>query len=210
MRRAFYNCYLPVYSSRKCIYSKWGDYMEPLVLKYNNIILRDRIPADIVDHRRWLTTEVAWLEWDAPWEKEDPDFVQKYLARMEQRLHQPLPAIRSTLEICHADGAHIGMVNAYDIDENPEKLAVGITLRESRYWGQSLGSQAFPLWLDYQFKATGRETIFCQTWSGNTRMIKLAEKCGFAECQRIKGIREVRGQIYDALTFHLNRSNFCF
>lgn len=175
--------------------------MEPLVLKYRDVVLRDRIHQDIADHRRWLTTETAWLEWDAPWEKDDPEFVRQYLEGMEQRLHLPLPPVRSTLEICHRDGTHIGMVNAYYIEKDPSKLAIGITLRESSYWGLGLGSQAFPLWLDYQSQASSRDKIYCQTWSGNTRMIKLAARAGFRECQRSKGTREVRGQYFDALTF---------
>ncbi len=182
--------------------------MTPLVLAYGDVILRDRIPADIADHRRWLTSETAWLEWDAPWEKIDERWVQKYLQRMAETLRRPLPPVRSTLEICHRDGTHIGMVNAYYIDGDKEKPAVGITLRESRYWGRGLGSQAFPLWLDYLFRAGGYPRLYCQTWSGNTRMVRLALKCGFRESQRLVNCREVQGQRYDALTFVLSRCRF--
>ena len=182
--------------------------MEPLFLKYGNIILRDRIPADLADHRRWLSAETAWLDWDAPWEGNDPQFFNKYLERLEQQLHLPLPAIRPTLEICHADGAHIGLVNAYHIDGDRERLAVGIGLRESSYWGKGLGSQAFLLWLGYQFTTTGRKRIYCQTWSGNTRMLKLAEKSNFTESERIKNFWEIRDQRYDALTFVLSQEIF--
>jgi len=176
--------------------------MEPLILKYGNIILRDRIPADLADYRRWLSTETAWLDWDAPWEGNDPQFNNKYLERLEQRLRQPLPTI------CHADGAHIGLVNAYHIDGDRERLAVGIGLRESSYWGKGLGSQAFLLWLGYQFSATGRERIYCQTWSGNTRMVKLATKSHFSECERIRNLHAIQGQRYDALTFVLSQAVF--
>jgi len=181
---------------------------EPLLLNYRDVVLRDQIPADIQDHRRWLTTETAWLDWDAPWEGNDPLANRRYLEKMERQLQQPLPAIRSTLEICHADGTHVGRVNAYYINKDNAKLAVGITLRESRYWGKGLGTQAFCLWLAYQFSATGKKKIYCQTWSGNNRMIKLAIKCHFAEHERIKAVREVRGQWYDALTFVLTPEVF--
>lgn len=182
--------------------------MAPVNLKHKDIILRDLIPQDLADHKRWLTTETQWMEWDAPWEEDDPEFNQSYLKRLERKLTYPLPAIRSTLEICHSSGAHIGMVNAYLINKDSSKLAVGITLRESRFWGGGLGSQAFLLWLAYQFKATGRQRVYCETWSGNIRMIKLAQKCNFSECLREPGIREIRGQIYDGLTFVLARDVF--
>lgn len=182
--------------------------MEPLILKYGDIILRDRIPADLADHRRWLSTETAWMDWDAPWECIDPQFNNRFLERLEQQLHLPLPAIRPALEICHSDGAHIGLVNAYYIDGDRERLAVGIGLRESGYWGKGLGSQAFLLWLGYQFAVTGRKRIYCQTWSGNTRMVKLAAKSHFTESERIKNLLEIRGQRYDALTFVLSQAVF--
>lgn len=182
--------------------------MESLILSYRDIVLRDRIPADIEDHRRWLTTETAWLEWDAPWESADPDFNRQYLQKLDQRLQEPPPTVRSTLEICHRDGTHVGMVNAYYIDGDKDKLAAGITLRESRYWGKGLGSQAFVFWLTYLFKATGRQRLYCQTWSGNTRMLKLAAKSGFTEAARFKRFREIRGEKYDALNFVVTRPVF--
>ncbi|HOC06576.1 MAG: GNAT family N-acetyltransferase [Bacillota bacterium] len=182
--------------------------MEPLVLQYQDIILRDRIPADIPDHRRWLSTETAWLEWDAPWESNNPNFISRYLEHMERQLQEPLPAIRRTLEICHRDGTHIGLVNAYYIDGDRERLAVGIGLRESSYWGKGLGTMAFRLWLAYLFAATGNKGIYCQTWSGNIRMMKLAGKCCFSLWERKKDFRQVKGQPFDALTYVLRREVF--
>lgn len=43
--------------------------------------------------------------------------------------------------------------------------------------------------------------MYAQTWSGNTSMIKLAEKIGFKLINIRKNIREHNGQKYDALTF---------
>ena len=50
--------------------------------------------------------------------------------------------------------------------------------------------------------------LYTQTWSGNVRMIGLAEKLGFRECRRKPGVRQVRGGTYDALTFRLDRDAF--
>lgn len=177
--------------------------MEPLVLKYERVILRDRLPADMEDHRRWLFTETAWMNWDAPWEKNDPRANELYLDRCEERLNQPLPAIRSTLEICLWDGTHIGLVNSYNIGDDRDRLAVGIGLRESRFWGRGLGTEALLPWLAYQFAAGRRQRLYCQTWSGNLRMVKLAGKVGFRECQRQRGCCQVEGQLFDALTYVL-------
>ncbi len=45
------------------------------------------------------------------------------------------------------------------------------------------------------------DELYTQTWSGNVRMLRCAEKLGFIECDRDVGIREIDGEKYDGLTF---------
>jgi RimJ/RimL family protein N-acetyltransferase len=54
----------------------------------------------------------------------------------------------------------------------------------------------------------GESEIYIQTWSGNERMIHIAQKIGFEEYRRKIGIRSVRGGTYDGLTFKLNGERF--
>ncbi|MBQ5357078.1 MAG: GNAT family N-acetyltransferase, partial [Oscillospiraceae bacterium] len=54
----------------------------------------------------------------------------------------------------------------------------------------------------------GENEIYCQTWSGNLRMIKCAEKLGFEICKRKIDYREVNGKKYDGFTFRLNKEMF--
>ena len=61
---------------------------------------------------------------------------------------------------------------------------------------------AIKKYLEY-FKKLGYEKIYTQTWSGNTRMINVANKIGFKEVNRYIGIRNVRNKKYDALTFEI-------
>ena len=49
------------------------------------------------------------------------------------------------------------------------------------------------------------QTVHTQTWSGNVRMLRCAEKLGFVECNRNVGTRKVGGQKFDGLTFRLKR-----
>jgi len=50
--------------------------------------------------------------------------------------------------------------------------------------------------------------VYTQTWSGNKRMIGLAQKLGFEICQLVPNKRRVRGKLYDGLTFKLNVDKF--
>ena len=188
-----------------------------------NIILRDMRESDIDDDIRWYTEETDWAQWDAPWEMEadlanfDP---AAYRRRAHGWLAKPGLGHRTSLEIETEEGVHIGHVAAYCLDEdfNLRKLstgedpraarwAVGIDICESAYWSGGWGTRALTAWVRYYLEA-GYTDLYTQTWSGNTRMIALAEKLGFRECRRKAGIRQVRGGSYDGLTFRLDREAF--
>lgn len=69
-------------------------------------------------------------------------------------------------------------------------------------WKNGIGTNALRAFINYQL-TIGADEIYTQTWSGNVRMIRCAEKLGFVECNRNIGTREVDGQCYDGLTFRL-------
>ena len=188
-------------------------------IKFENIILRDMIESDIEDYVRWFTTETKWSKTDAPWEPmesdeetERRDWTEYYQAVRDM----PGKAIRWKFEIEFC-GKHIGWVSSYLIDGNygfttpadvqsGQKVyrAIGIDICESDVWGKGIGTNALRAFMDYYF-SLGFESLYTQTWSGNTRMIRCAEKLGFVECNRYTGIREVEGRAYDALTFRLEK-----
>jgi len=192
-------------------------------IRYRDIVLRDYQETDIEDDIRWNTVETQWALWDAPWETEedlasfDP---QKFREEELAALEKPRQGLRWSLELDTADGVHIGGVNAYLIDENFKWVrkkdlkpgqksapALGIEVNESSYWGKGLGTQGLAAYIRY-FLDNGYSELYIQTWSGNFRMIRSAGKLGFTECHREAGIRQVRGGIYDGLTFRLDLDKF--
>lgn len=192
-------------------------------IRYRNIVLRDYRESDIEDDIRWSTVETQWALWDAPWETEeelasfDP---QKFREEELAALEKPLQGLRWSLALDTAAGVHIGGVNAYLIDESFQWVrekdlgpgqksapALGIEVNESSYWGKGLGTQGLAAYIRY-FLDNGYDELYLQTWSGNTRMVRSAEKLGFVECHREAGIRQVRGGIYDGLTFRLDVGKF--
>lgn len=192
-------------------------------ISYENIVLRDMEERDIDDEIRWNTTETAWALWDAPWEMEEElrDFdPEQYRQKELEWVRARKPDHRLSLEIDTNHGVHIGSVSAYCIDENCEcrklspgedrrkaRWAVGIEINESSRWSMGWGTQALTAWVRYYLEA-GYTDLYAQTWSGNLRMIALAEKLGFRECRRKPGIRLVRGGVYGGLTFRLDRAAF--
>ncbi|MCE5235349.1 MAG: GNAT family protein [Clostridiaceae bacterium] len=172
--------------------------------------LREFRASDVEDYVRWFTVDTEWCEWDAPWEKDDesPEAAREYWGKYCERHRDDAPdALRSRFEIEDACGNHIGWVSAYTIDtflehfDTEEKmLAIGIDIPEQGLRHKGCGTEALRLYMEY-LAQKGVSTVYTQTWSGNARMIRVAEKLGFTECNRIRGVREVNGKKYDALTF---------
>ncbi len=186
-------------------------------IEFGDIVLRDMIESDIEDYVRWFTTEREWENWDAPWEKEEADEEaeraswRKYYESVKNLSED---ACRWKFEI-QWHGRHIGWCSSYRIDGKFEWVgkiqegqtvyrAVGIDICEPDIWGGGIGTNALRAFINYYFDK-GENELYTQTWSGNVRMIRCAEKLGFTECHREIDFREVNGQKYDGLTFRLER-----
>ena len=188
--------------------------MSSLSFRYKNIILRDFRESDVDDELFWFSGHHPWMDWDAPWEPVEPPTRRE----LEESLAREKPTPRRRLEI-EAEGVHIGFVSAYRIgadygDPTDEELsagtariAVGIDILNDGFWGRGCGTTALFAWLRYRLDY-GANELYLQTWSGNTRMIRTAQKLGFVECDRRIGVREWQGKQYDALTFKLNADRF--
>mgnify|MGYP000908149744 CR=1 FL=1 len=188
---------------------------------YKDIIIRDYKEEDIIDGIRWMNEEIAWHEWDAPWESEEDlnNFdAEKYYQKAMEKLKDKKDdsEFRRRFEIDTKYGIHIGRVNSYLNDEEYNwKSAsqggclhtLGIDICESAYWHKGYGTQAFIAFIQYHLS---REIvdIYTETWSGNYPMIAMARKIGFEECNRERNLRVIRGNSYDGLTFKLNIKKF--
>lgn len=180
-------------------------------IAYKDIILRDYRESDISDDIRWMNVEVDWIRADTPWapiEKVEPEQfrreMQAYLAAV------PEDALRWRLEIEH-QGRHIGFVSSYLLDEQYEwvspaeagdplsfRRGLSIAICASDMWGRGLGTRALKAFMDY-YREAGIEEFYAETWSGNRRMLRCAEKLGFRVCRREPGVHTVGGKKYDAL-----------
>lgn len=180
-------------------------------IQYENLILRDYLESDIEDEIRWMNEDTAWMTADTPWEAVDPvDPVQLREEMTAMLAGRPEDAIRWRLEI-QKDGKHIGFVSSYFLQENYEPMdwdavtensrkirTLGIEICEPAYWGQGIGAKALVAFMDY-YGSFGETRFALETWSGNIRMLRCAEKLGFAEVKRNVGVYKVDGKSYDAL-----------
>ena len=178
---------------------------------YKNILLRDMLEKDIEDYVRWFTVQTEWIEFDAPWEPVEPaESTVKYWEEYYNEVKNlQKEAIRWKFEI-EVNGKHLGWVSSYLLDENYEwissdtalknaKLAIGINICENDFWSKGIGTNALEAFLEYYLNL-GYKEIYTQTWSGNIRMLKVADKLAFKPCHIRKDFREVKKKLYDAIT----------
>ena len=175
------------------------------------VLLRDPRPEDVEARLRWTTVEIVWQKWDAPWEGRaitPADRVDEARQRLLVKIAEPLPTPRKTLWVERVRGPLLGWVNHYHHDPGARVTYVGIDICESAYWNQGLGTEALLLWIDYLVKELELTCVRTATWSGNERMIRCVEKCGFVLDKVNRGSREVRGKRYDGLEFVLTRRDW--
>ena len=178
------------------------------MLNYKNMTLRPLEESDLKNYEKWLTTEIEWTLWDAPWEGVEP--VCAGLAWRKERILEYAenpPEFYGVLQIVAPGGHHIGWVSSYTID-TPEIIAVGLGIPPMDARGLGYGKNALLLFMSYIFTHKQVEELYTQTWSGNDGMLGLAKSIGFVEIGRIKGIRRVRGGRFDALTFSISKEEF--
>jgi RimJ/RimL family protein N-acetyltransferase len=165
----------------------------------DGIILRDGRVEDVDARIRWVTVEMEWGEWDGPWEGNEPipaEKIEEARTNMAAALSKTPPTPRNMLYIQRIGGPLLGWVSAYRYDPADCSIWVGIDICEPAFWGKGIGTEALGLWIDYLFGSMSLDRIRMSTWSGNARMMRCADKCGFALVERIPDAREVRGERY--------------
>jgi len=185
-----------------------SDGAEFVELGGERVLLRDPRPEDVEARLRWVTTETAWQDWDAPWEGPKimpPERIDERRQAMLESIAEPLPTPRSSLYVELPGGPLLGWVNSYRHDPVHRTASAGIDICESAFWGQGIGTEALRLWIGYLFTELDLHRVGLETWSGNQRMIRCAEKCGFVEEGRFRENVEYRGGRYDGVKLGLLR-----
>lgn len=181
-----------------------------------NVTLRDYILSDVEDEVRWTNVETEWFRSDTPWmtlEPVDADELRADMARIISDM--PDDSIRWRFEI-EVEGRHIGLVSSYYLNsayentpwdtidprknaiENHSVRALGIEICDMAYWGRGIGTKALTTLMEY-YRGFGENCFLIETWSGNIRMLRCAEKLGFHEVNRIKGDHIFDGKEVDDL-----------
>jgi len=174
----------------------------------DRVILRDRLPSDLDSIIRW-NFHGEHLKFDAPWERMGVSWTEEQIEKFKEgffeKFKKELPIPRGSAIIATRENIPIGNVNRYYHKDIIDAPFIGISIQEDEYLNQGLGTEAFKLWLDYQFSNSNIHRIGAETWLFNPRAIRILEKVGFKLEGVQREMREWEGQRLDKMLFGMLR-----
>jgi len=186
----------------------------------SRVILRDTIISDF-DHIVRSNFRGEHLIFDAPWEHKFVEFSDEQIEEYKQgepmkefktgflkRIEQEKPTPRGNAIIATKENLPIGGVSRYFQKDNKDAPFIGVSIEVDEYLNQGLGTEAFKLWLDYQFTNSKIHRIGAEAWSFNPRAIRVVEKLGFVHEGTHREMREWKGQRLDKILFGMLRSEW--
>lgn len=147
-------------------------------------------------------TQPEWKQWDAPYFEYKPMQKDVFMASADTFLD------RDDMWVIDVEGTVYGTVSFYYEDAGKEWLEVGIILHQADRWNRGIGTKALALWVDHLFTTLSTFRVGLTTWSGNERMIRVAEKVGMQLEGRIRQVRVVRGNRYDSIRMGMLREEW--
>ncbi len=147
------------------------------------VVVRDWIAQDIAPYRQALRPGQAWQALDGPYyPRPSAQENERMLERISRRIRdEDWPVPRKTLVIADAaTNKLIGRLSWYWQSRETHWLSLGLAIFAASSWGRGLGYEALGLWSQYLFEAMPELVrLDLRTWSGNRRMMGLAEKLGY-------------------------------
>jgi putative hydrolase of HD superfamily len=177
-----------------------------------NVKLRELKLKDLKDYLHWNHPDREFHKFNGPYFKQDTlEELKNKIQNYEEKLKRNEANIIENKKII-ADAKTdkiIGTVNWYWKSIETLWMEIGIVIFNENYWGKGIGSKALTLWINEKFKEhPNMVRIGLTTWSGNERMIKLAQKLGFKEEARYRKARIIHGNYYDSVSYGILKKDW--
>ena len=143
-------------------------------------------------------------EMDAPYFPFSMQEYSSYKEKVQTRLQEePLSNL-----IIENNGQIIGKVGFYWEHKPTRWLEMGIVIYNPTYWNGGYGTEALTLYRDLLFEKMEIGRVGLTTWSGNERMMKVAEKIGMSLEGRMRKCRYYNGTYYDSIRMGMIREEW--
>ncbi|GAF13072.1 acetyltransferase, GNAT family [Bacillus sp. JCM 19046] len=142
-----------------------------------------------------------WKQWDAPYFPHHTKTLAAFLAKKEQWIDDDHCWLIEVNDV-------VGTVSCYYEDAQKRWLEMGIGFYEGKSWGKGLGTRALILWMNHLFQTMPLVRVGLTTWSGNYRMVRVAEKLGMTMEGRMRKVRFYNGTHYDSIRMGILREEW--
>ena len=170
-----------------------------------NIILRELKLKDLDDYLYWNHPSREFHKFNGPYyKKNNQEELRNYIEELKALLLKGEENVLENKKIIANEDTDeiIGEVNWYWKSQETLWMEIGVVIFNEDYWGQGIGYKSMKIWIDEIFDENPKLIrLGLSTWSGNKRMIKLAEKLGFEKEAVYRKARIVEGQYYDSVSF---------
>jgi len=169
------------------------------------LILRELEREDIEEYRKWTHPSREYHKFNGPYFKQPTEKEhEEYINSLEVKLEAGEKGVLFNKKIIAELNSNeiIGQVNWYWKSIETNWLEVGIAIFNENYWGYGIGYKALKMWIDEIFRTNPLLVrIGLTTWSGNSRMMGLAEKLGMIKEAEYRKARIVDGKYYDSISY---------
>ena len=143
-----------------------------------------------------------WKKWDAPYYPHSALTYEEFLRGSGPWVN------KDDRWLVEVDEVVVGTVSYYWEDEASKWLEIGIVLYQPNNWSRGLGTRTLKMWTDHLFNTLPLVRVGLTTWSGNERMIRVAQKLGMQMEARIRKVRYYDGHYYDSIRMGILREEW--
>ncbi len=173
--------------------------------KKMNIVIRELEINDLDDYLYWNHPTREFHKFNGPYyEKSSEEELKQFVEELKELLLKGEKNVLKNKKIIAngETGEIIGQVNWYWKSQETFWMEVGIVIFNENYWGNGIGYTALKMWIDEIFGENPKLIrLGLSTWSGNLRMMHLAEKIGLKKEAVYRKARIVDNEYYDAVSY---------
>ena len=173
--------------------------------KSKNIVLRELEIKDLDDYLYWNHPSREFHKYNGPYyDRDNEEELKNYVEELRVSLLEGQKNVLKNKKIIANKETDkiIGQVNWYWKSQETLWMEVGIVIFNDNYWGRGIGHATLKTWIDEIFEERPELIrIGLSTWSGNFRMVKLAEKLGLKKEAVYRKARIVDNEYYDSVSY---------
>jgi putative hydrolase of HD superfamily len=177
-----------------------------------DLVLRGLELGDLDRYQYWKDARHPHNAWNGPYfPRPTAEELARQVADYRRRLEAGEPDVLGDRKVVadRDSGELLGEVNWYWRSQETLWMELGLVVFDSARWGRGLGARILALWTDELFRTfPDLVRLGLTTWSGNTRMVRLAERLGWRREACYRKARIVDGRHYDSVSYGILREEW--